>query len=133
MKNKHASWEAQQKRKTYQYKMEVLNKLKYHYSIYSELGITEDKIRSAITKFRTEYYDSCKTFSVCPTCDHALTGKKRRKATKSITTFDCNICGRSTWSLPVSPFVQQNRIIHHTETLAEARITIRKTHPELFL
>lgn len=133
MKNKHASWQAQQKRKTHKFQMEILHKLLHHTQVRHELGITEDRVRSTVRKLRTAYYDSCKTFTVCPTCDYALTGKKRRKAVKSLTEYECNICGKGTWTYDGHAIGKQNRIIHHTETLAEARLTIRKTHPELFL
>lgn len=99
--------------------------------IIDTLGVTYSSFNKARQMYKDRYYSSLKTFIVCPTCDAAITGKKRRMAVKSISEYDCSICGTSSWKYDSTTtiYYPQNRKIQHTQTLSE----VKQSHPELLL
>lgn len=125
-------WQRYERLKRHKSILQVFeNMLMMDSDILDTLGITYSSFNEARQMYKDRYYSSLKTFVVCPTCDTAITGKKRRNAIKSISDYDCNICGASSWKYNpiITTYQQQNRKIHHTQTLAE----VKQSHPELLL
>lgn len=73
-----------------------------------------------------------KSYTLCPACRVALTGKPFRKATKrtKFSYASCDVCGISN---PHPAEISNRYTRRNTYTLGEARTIVRQKAPELFL
>lgn len=95
----------------------------------NSIGLNQHMLNAAREAYKEQHLQASKTFTVCPTCDKALTGKKRStKHTKSMTDYNCNICGAQ-----AKTYLSTHRKIHHSTSLSEANTYVRTAYPELLI
>lgn len=104
--------------------------------LYTTSGISEEHY-STLLKLKHTYQEHTRTtfksYTLCPACRVALTGKPFRKATKrtKFSYADCDVCGGI--SSPHPTEISNRYTCRNTYTLGEARIIARQKAPELFL